>query len=124
MRLNKTPAKSDLSVSFGKMLHAAQLSQVILLPKNMGPFSPGFLILEPVYRSLPLSSLAASLGPFPANVSGLQEGRWATRRFRGVSPFSCGGPPHLRVKMLHELLPRDAPKPGYRKTLFGHGGSG
>lgn len=86
MRLNKTPAKSDLSVSFGKMLHAAQLSQVILLPKNMGPFSPGFLIPEPVYRSLPLSSLAASLGSFPRERLWVARGQMGGQKVSGCLP--------------------------------------
>lgn len=44
----------------------------------------------------------------------------------GVSPppASRGGAPHLRVEMLHELLPRDAPKPGHRKALLRHAGLG
>lgn len=40
-----------------------------------------------------------------------------------MSPLaSRGGAPHLWVEMLHEMLPRDAPKPGHRKALLRHGG--
>lgn len=94
------------------MLCGTQLSPVILLPRNVGPFSRVLTSRAGLRVPSVLSPDSRALSFSPK------------KRFRESPLPSRGGPPHLWIKMLHELLPGDVPQPGYRKTLLSHGGSG